>query len=518
MADKPRIRLTTELTAMVDALQDALLSMPNRPMLFQRARQLCLIGRGIKPPKWLRRQADAPVILPMLPAYLRELASEAAAWEKYDKRAKVWEPTLPPLWLMDNLTARPAWPFPVLEGIVCTPTIRPDGTILTTPGYDPDTGLVLDINGTTYPPMRERPTLDDARSAIGCLQEPLEDFPFTASCHFSAVLASILSLVARYAIQGHVPLFAVRSTIRGSGKGLLIDSISIIGTGRHAPRWAQTADAEEERKRILTIALAGDAVMHLDNVTAPLGSAPLDLALTASTFSDRILGQQVSREAPIYTVWFASGNNMQFQGDLARRVVPIDLDPQMERPEERDNFRHSPLLPWVLKERPRLVVAALTILRAYFEAGCPTQGIKPLGSFEEWSLLIRQALIWAGEVDPCAGRQEIEAESDTDYEALNSLLTAWYDHYRSEPKTVKQVKDDLDAHTTYDRDAGRDVVHPEWRDLHSALATLDRHGEVNARVIGNAMSGWKGRMIDEKRFVIIGVDRSRAKLWRVEGR
>ena len=98
----------------------------------------------------------------------------------------------------------------------------------------------------------------------------------------------------------------------------------------------------------------------------------------------------------MHAVFFASGNNMVFQGDMARRVVPIDLDPKIERSEERDNFRYSPLLPWILKERPRLVVAALTILKAYFAAGCPFQGVKPLGSFEEWSRLVRQALIWAG--------------------------------------------------------------------------------------------------------------------------
>jgi hypothetical protein len=386
-----------------------------------------------------------------------------------------------------------------------------------TPGYDPDTGLVLDINGAAYPLMRECPTLDDARTAIGRLQEPFLDFPFTAPYHFSAALAAILSIVARYAIQGNVPLFAARSTIRGSGKGLLIDGISVIGTGRHAPRWAQTEDAEEERKRLLTIALAGDPVLHIDNVTAPLGSAPLDLALTASTFSDRILGQQVSREAPMHAVFFASGNNMQFQGDLARRVVPIDLDPQMERPEERDHFRHSPLLPWIMRERPRLVIAALTILGAYFEAGCPTQGIKPLGSFEEWSTLIRQALIWAGEADPCAGRQDIEAESDPQYEALNTLLTAWFARYGSAPKTVKQVKEDLDMHTV--REDGRWLVSPEWRDLHGAIAALDRHGEINAQAIGKALRTWKGRIIGGKRLMTMGQDtKSKTMVWHVEAK
>ena len=40
--------------------------------------------------------------------------------------------------LLDVL-AMDAWPFPPLEGIVETPILRPDGTILATPGYDTTT-------------------------------------------------------------------------------------------------------------------------------------------------------------------------------------------------------------------------------------------------------------------------------------------------------------------------------------------------------------------------------------------
>jgi hypothetical protein len=54
-----------------------------------------------------------------------------------------------------------------------------------------------------------------------------------------------------------------------------------IVTGRHAPRWAQTLDEEEERKRLMTIAMSGDAALHIDNITHPLGSGPLDMVMTA---------------------------------------------------------------------------------------------------------------------------------------------------------------------------------------------------------------------------------------------
>src|SRR5207249_6545161 len=299
-----------------------------------------------------------------------ELAGKAAQWWKLDKAATKkaqtpqYEVALPPRVMIEALQGRPAWPFPMLEGIVCSPTLRPDGSLLTTPGYDADTGLYLDLHGTVYPPIPNHPTMDHARTAIGHLQEPLADFHFTEHWHFSAALAAMLSLVCRFAIMGNVPLFAIRANTRGSGKSLLADVVSIIGTGRAAPRWPQVTEDEEERKRLLTVALAGYPVIHIDNVVRPLGSPALDLALTAPSFSDRILGKNDSREAPLSMVWLASGNNMQFQGDTARRILPIDLDPKMEKPEERTGFQHNPLTPWVQRERPRLTIAALTILKA----------------------------------------------------------------------------------------------------------------------------------------------------------
>ena len=73
-----------------------------------------------------------------------------------------------------------------------------------------------------------------------------------------------------------------------------------------------------------------------------MGSPALD-ALTAESVPGRLLGTNDTREMPLSIVWLASGNNMAFKGDMARRVVPIDLDAKMERPEERTAFTHMPL-------------------------------------------------------------------------------------------------------------------------------------------------------------------------------
>jgi putative DNA primase/helicase len=513
----PSITISTDLTGMVNAAQQALLTMPGAPHIFQRARHLCLIAHGVKPPKWLQRPADAPVIVELDRDYLLELVNQAADWQKMSKKKKqAFEAAMPPAQVIKTLLARPIQPFPLLEGVIGAPTLKPDGEILATPGYDPDTGLYLALNGTTYPPIPTKPRLDHARSAIGLLQEAFKNFPWVGEHARSATTAALLSLVARYAFAGHVPLFAVRSTIRGSGKGLLIDAISTIATGRQAPRWAQTLDEEEERKRLLTLGLAGDSLVHIDNVVHPLGSGPLDLAVTAPTFCDRILGTQKRQETPMNVVFFASGNNMVFRGDMARRVVPIDLDPKMEKPEERTGFAHSPLLPWLLKERPKLITAALTLLKAYFVAGCPAQSITTLGSFEAWSTCIRQAIIWAGEPDPCEGRKAIESESDPQYEALAVLLEAWEKCYQTTTKTLKQTMQDISLRAV----AAPDANNPPnaWNELGDALSTYDNRYDgkrLDTTRIGNALRPIEGRVLGNKRLIRDGTYQRAAK-WRID--
>jgi Bifunctional DNA primase/polymerase, N-terminal len=530
--NRPEIVIGPNIGRVVDESILAIQRMPGRtpdePCLYQRARILSVVTTQHAPPKWLTRPNDLPIIAIAEAPHLRELAAKSAQWVKVteDRNGdEVLKPALPPDWAIAALMARPGWPFPSLEGIVCSPTLRQDGSVLATPGYDPDTGLYLDFNGTMFPTVPETPTLQDARDAIKVLAEPFADFPFVASWHLSAALAAVCSVVARHAIPGNVPLFAVRSTTRGSGKGLIIDVISMLALGRQASRMAQTLDEEEERKRLLSIALDGTPLLHIDNVTQPLGSGPLDMALTAPTFGDRLLGKNVTKEAPMNAVFFASGNNMVYRGDLARRVMPIDLDPRMERPEERTDFAHSPLLPWVQEQRPRLLVAALTVLRAFCVAGRPAKRLKPWGSFEEWSDLVRQAIVWAGMEDPCIGRTDLEADSDPEYERLATLLGAWVRCYpkkekqeqekeeKEKGKTLAQVVGDIQTRQSV-------VPHPvnEWNELHAVLGDLDRRFDgkrLDTRAIGEVFRRFQGRTIDGKRLVKTGKSHQ-AITWDVE--
>jgi hypothetical protein len=253
------------------------------------------------------------------------------------------------------------------------------------------------------------------------------DFPFAGDAHRSAWLALLLTLFARPAIDGCVPLFAIDATTRGSGKGRLADATAVIATGRDATKTAQPSNDEEMRKRITTLIIEGEVVTVLDNLARPLGDPSLDAALTATSWKDRALGRTASVSARNTLVWIATGNNIELGADTARRTLHIRLESPLENPEDRrsEEFRHPDLLSWARAERPRLVKAAVTLLRAYFHAGCPDAGARLWGSFEAWSRLIPNAVAWVGLPDPTTTRHDFESSADTTKRALAALLEGW---------------------------------------------------------------------------------------------
>src|SRR5262249_22615028 len=108
-----------------------------------------------------------------------------------------------------------------------------------------------------------------------------------------------------------------------------------------------------------------------------------------------------------------------------RRVCPIRLESPLERPEERGGFRHPNLRAWVEANRPRLLAAALTILRGYCAAGRPDQHLTPWGSFTGWSGLVPGAGGGGGLAARARGRLEVQQRSDTAAEAMTALLAGW---------------------------------------------------------------------------------------------
>jgi len=204
---------------------------------------------------------------------------------------------------------------------------------------------------------------------------------------------------------------------------LLVDVTALVATGRPMAVTTCPKDDDEFRKRITSIALAGDQLVSIDNIGSALGCASLDAALTATVWKDRVLGSsEMTSEMPLRATWFGTGNNVTLLADTARRTAHIRLETKHENPEEREGFQHPDLRTWVLSNRGRLLAAALSILRGYVASGRPDQRLKSWGSYEGWSDLVRSAVVWCGLADPGLTRQELRRTADQDANALPFII------------------------------------------------------------------------------------------------
>lgn len=359
---------------------------------------------------------------------LREQLGKVAEFlqTQQTKEGERFKQVPPPSWCLSAFLQRGTWKgVPPLRGVVTCPTLRHDGSVLATPGYDVASGLLYMPTLQSQYPLITQPTQEDVRQAVSLLLETVIDFPFASDKHRAAWVAGVLTTFARHAYDGPTPLFLIDANTRGSGKSLLADVIGIIATGEATPRMSNPRDDDECRKRITSLAIAGDSLVLIDNINGELGCASLDAALTSTSWKDRILGKSEIIEMPLNLLWLATGNNVILGADTSRRVCHIRLESPEERPEERKGFKHTNLIRHVHDTRPELVAAAITILSAYVQAGQPDQNLKPWGSFDGWSRLVRSAVVWCGLPDPGETRQELMERSDVQAGALRSLIENW---------------------------------------------------------------------------------------------
>ena len=393
------------------------------------------------------------------------LLDQVAVFERFNASREAWVAVNPPGEIAEiMLTREGLWPFPTVAGAIATPTLRPDGSLLSTPGYDPATRLYL-TPGLTLPPIDLAPSQDDARAALRRLLGLLSGFPFVSALDRSVALSGVSTAALRAAMEV-APLHGVRSPTPGVGKSHLIDVIAATATGRRCPviRAAQTE--EESEKRLGALLMAGVPLVSLDNVSTTLGGDTLCQMVERPVVRVRILGRSKAPEFECKAAVFATGNNLTLTGDMTRRALLCTLDAEVERPELRE-FGFDPLVR-VLANRGPYVAAVLTTSLAYqaYRAAGGSPVCAPLGSYADWSERVRAPLIWLGEADPIAS-METAREEDPDLVNLREIFAHWEAGLGlNTPYTVSAI---IQAACRQDRSAAYDegptFANAEFRDV-----------------------------------------------------
>lgn len=509
---RPTIQIRAgELVRLVGAAEDAL--MPAE--VYQRGGRIVAVDRDPAAGSRLR-------IRPLDKQALRLAAACVADWQTW-KASRTsggrapgvlggdeapqgeWVPTDPPMYVIEALTAKGAWRFPPLVGVSEIPIVRRDGSIWTTPGYDEATGYLYEPGACKVPPIPEAPTKDEARRALAELAELVEEFPFQTRVDRSVALASFLTCVCRSAMS-RAPLTITDGHTPASGKSLIAQIGAILATGDEIPVLSETSD-EELEKRITGMLRSGDPVILIDNVTRPVGGSSLDALLTASHWKGRVLGATEMVELPNIATWYVSGNNVCVRGDLTRRALRCFIDAPDERPELRTGFKIKEMRKHVREHRGRLVAAALTVIRAR-AAEREVPRLPALGSFDEWSFLVRDALVWLDEADPVASQESLRAVADLGLAAFSELLGAWRAYFGDRPVQITEALEELDRRAHVD-DARRVVRAIE------ELAELPLTDRKTARSLGYAIRSRQGRTVDGLTFIGVGGRVAGGKAWLV---
>ena len=216
-----------------------------------------------------------PGILRVEAALLARHLGCAAQWARIDGRSGAPSPIDPPNDVVAHILSMVNdWQFKPLTGIISTPTLRPDGTILDQSGYDDTTGLVL-FEPPPMPPIPAAPTKDDAAAALKLLDR-LAEFPFAGDdemreAHRSVARSMLMTPVLRGAVGATAPLHVVRSPHAGSGEEfypIWRRSSPRVNCARSSARRRK----KKSSKKLHTAAMTGQSIISLDNVNGTLTS------------------------------------------------------------------------------------------------------------------------------------------------------------------------------------------------------------------------------------------------------
>lgn len=394
-----------------------------------------------------------PVLRDLTFDRMRYHLARAARFTKQKRSGEdfVEKEIVPPKDVVNDVLATPDVPLPVLTRIVEAPVFAADGSLKTTPGYNPASQTYYaPAKGFSVPDVSKRPTSEDLENARNLIvDELLSDFPFVqaeqptngspiASAELAHAVALLLLPFARDLIDGPTPLHLIEKPSPGTGATLLCDVLAFPATGRPMGIMTEARDEDEWRKRITAQLRGSPAHINIDNLRRRLDSAAVSAAITSRAWEDRILGGSLIAKTPVRCGWVATGNNPGLSTEITRRTVRIRLNAKQDRPWLRTGFRHADLRGWAIKNRGLLVWAALTLIQTWISKGMPL-GTTKIGMFEAWSEVMGGILETTGIHGLLTNLEDFYSESDTEGATWRTFLLAWWEAHRTNQVVVKDL-------------------------------------------------------------------------------
>jgi hypothetical protein len=321
--------------------------------------------------------------------------------------------------------------LPSLAGVITCPVFAPDRSLIVAPGYHAVSGLWHQKTVHDLEPIPTQPDEDELNRAKMAVHEVVADFPFVDEASRVHAIALMIAPFVRHLIDGPTPLFAVDAPTAGTGKDLLVKSVLWPALGFAVGATTAPRDPDEWRKKITSALLDGATAIVLGNIAHHLDTEHLAAVLTDVEWKDRQLGQTRVLTLPNRAIWAATGNNLSFSSEIARRIVWIRLNANVESPDQRSGFRHPRLLNYVRANRGRLVRSVLIMVQSWLSRGQPP-GTPVMGSFESFAETLGGILDLAGLPGFLSNARDLQHQAASDTTQWREFVGAWWQRWTSE--------------------------------------------------------------------------------------
>jgi hypothetical protein len=376
------------------------------------------------------------------PAQVREVSPNILAG-RVDLRYRVsrdYKPTLFPEWVakrvLGMLDAAPN--VRGLRSVTHTPILAADGTVIQKPGYhEASETLYLPVEGMERVTVPDEPTWKEVAGARDLVLHMLADFPWNSDHDRANYLTMLLTPILREICPPPYKLGLIGAHQAGSGKSFLAWILRELFGGVFRGNFPK--DDAELGKQITSILLnSTGSVIQFDNVRF-IGGEKLDALLTTPVWSDRILG--ATKESPTLPndrLWIATGNNVAHGGDLWRRVLNAQIDPDVENPQDRTDFQIPNLKQWVREHKIELLSALLTLARAWVVAGRPLGGDYGSDDFRVW-LGSAQGILDLAKIPGTVDHADTKLEKDDESNEWLTFLVAAYEVFKDKRWTSAEM-------------------------------------------------------------------------------
>lgn len=423
------------------------------------------------------QSAPVPHIEPLDAVAIRALVERVAVFYELNKDTTK-RPVGVPDRVVENLLGKSKHEADEVSGLLTHPVVLTSGEILSGPGLHRGSRLFLQglsLSGARpYAHAEAVAALDRLRRLF------LAEFEFSSTLHADLALAALFTGVERRVLD-KAPGVAFLASMQSSGKTTLAQRVHVILTGHDMPVSTFPSGNEEEfGKRLLAALMRGPAMMCFDNV--PDGftfhSGTLAAAMTAPSFTQRVLGASREVTVPTNTLFVITGNNLSLGNDEVTRWLVVRLQPKSARPDER-KFKNADTVRFALQIRDEVLTDVLGVIAGYLASGARYEA---KSRFPDWDRMVRQPLLWSGAQDVA---QSFTANAD-ESEAIRSHRALVHAIRCAFPAGQWFTARSLVAQAALPSDSGPRLT--------SALENQPIKGPLSPKSIGRLLTGKVGRV------------------------